>query len=390
MIARTMDEMRETNDLRHEATLRFLRMLPEEPLSLGVREWECLEVLEYQFQADPTLPYVHLTVTDRAGGSQCGRREKDGRPTEDYAIRLSRRDMERLDFYVEEIFGRPWSEEKRAYMQQAHRYRGYEQSLFDCPLFQKYEPCRSDLQDYVTRVGRWFLTLHEYAHIKCGHLNYLDAVRAAGETVDVMTHRAMELHADMVAVEDLLAVLRGWERRVGTMQIVVDRPGRPSITYFDQVVMAVIAACLSLRCFLKRDTWDTYSIPLHESNRERHPLTEVRMAVVFNQFLAGMCRHYEGQTEANLLAAQAFRTLEEFETFYFANRGEADSPWCQTLQYRPMELIYTAQGRDYYRDLFPRLLSLNELLEPYTYTHTTMSGRWEDYPVHAATEVEEM
>ena len=135
-------------------------------------------------------------------------------------------------------------------------------------------------------------------------------MRAQKDSIPVEVQRAMELHADITAARYLLDILYDAEKYVGVEQIVIQNNGKdPGVTFCDNVAFTTIAAYLALRCFLKSEYWDEYTVGIHRGNYESHPLTELRMSIVFNVFLQGILEHFQDRPHLQSIAifhAQVF------------------------------------------------------------------------------------
>lgn len=374
MIYRTFEETVEINEYRNEALKRKMRNLGADFKGIGQFEFECLECLEHLYAANANLPYPIIVeeTTERTGATLTN--------DEKYIINFNKHDIRKLYFYIDEIFGKQWSETKVEYMKDVHDYYRYQHSIYEQSMFRKYDNCRSEIQDYITKIAIWFITLHEYSHITNGHLKYLAYRKNKCEKAPKNEIRAMELHADLSAADELLRIMFCWEKKVGTNQRIVKLDGKyPGVTYFDDVIIGIIAAYISMRCFLKKDFWDEYSIGMYRGDNDDHPITELRMAVIFNAFVGGMMDHYPKIEDKKQFAYQAYTTVQQFEKFYFVNKGKSEPPYLTEINYVPTELLRTEKGKEYYKEVFDDVLQLNQTLERFKYVMTKIDGTWVDY-----------
>lgn len=114
----------------------------------------------------------------------------------------------KLGRYVDLIFGKPWKDYQIALREkEGIDYEPYNKSLYEFPLFSKFNLCRANLSDYIRKITIWFIGLHELAHIKNGHLKLMRDVCAGKIKIDVDTARAIEIHADITAADMLLKII---------------------------------------------------------------------------------------------------------------------------------------------------------------------------------------
>lgn len=374
--------LEEKIELRRAAMMRKQRMIYDQPLRIGQLEFDALECLERIFQKNPTLPFVEVLELEGKTDSYDQVRIYSERTVDGYyKIFLSLNAINRINHYIEEIFGKPWDELriKVAREQKGINYYCYEKSIYEFPEFEFFSCCKTNVKKFVSEMALWFIVLHEYAHIQNGHLDYIANMKNKGITVPLGTQQALELHADITAASYLLDFLYDAEKYVGVKQIVVQNNGRdPGVAFCDDVAFTTIAAYLALRCFLKADYWDEFTIGIHLGNRESHPLTELRMSVVFNVFLQGIIRHFEGDPHLQSIAIPMVNKVEQFEEFYFKNKGHKDE-WVKAIQYNPTQLLRTESGKKYYHEIFENILALNDLLEPYASSLGRIEGEWCDY-----------
>lgn len=372
----------EKNKLRHAAMKRKQKMIGEQTLKIEALEFDALECLERIFRENPSLPFTEVVVLDGTEGLEdeehsFSKIEADGK----YKIYLSAKEIARLEHYVEEIFGNPWSE-LRIRVNREHRgidYYQYSKPIYEFPYFAFFSSCKINLRDYIFERALWFIVLHEYAHIQNGHLHYKSQMKSMGLKIPLEVQQSMEMHADITAASYLLDILYDEEKYIGVKQIVVQKNGKnPGTAFCDDIIFATIAAYLALRCFLKDDYWDEYTIGFHQGNRETHPLVEMRMSIVFNVFLQGILRHFNGDDNLKHVAQYMLNAVEQFEEFYFQNKGHEDE-WVKAIQYNPTQLLRTKKGKEYYYELFENVLKLNETLRSHTHVYNKVEGEWYDY-----------
>lgn len=381
-------ELRDINDYRDKAMRRKLcyyeKNYPDRQFGVHQLEFDVLECIERvrEFEELPFIDVVEIGDISKARKNSklkeiprvsCDIGEHDG-----YLINYDCETPVKLGRYIDLIFGRPWKEYQIALRaKDGIEYKPYEKSLYEFPLFRKFDVCRVNLSDYIRKIEIWFIGLHELAHIKNGHVKLMADVRAGRKTIDIDTFRALEIHADITAADMLLKIMSSWQKYVGIRQPVPQPNGKnPGVTYCDELMFAALAAYLALRSFLKREMWDEYTIGLHEMDREKHPLTELRMAIVYNVFLQGVIELGENALEKQIFANSLFRAIQQFEEFWFQNHSMDEE---EKLYYKPTELLRTEKGKEYYHRLFDKVMGLNDLLKDYTDTLSVVEGQWSDY-----------
>lgn len=376
-------ELRERNDLRWAGFERKRKMLGKACKGAGQIEMEAFECLEHLMQKDASLPFVEIVeLGDTPDNADQNKRTyseilPDGR----FKIHIYVQEVARLQLYIDEIFGKPWSDEKIKLMceQRGVNYHRYDQSIYELPQFQFFSGCKSNLEEYVCRMALWFIILHEYAHVKNGHLRYKQRMDREGTPISLEVSQALELHADITAASWLLDIIFDSEKFVGQKQIVVQNNGKnPGVAYGDNVAFMAIAAYLSLRCYLKENCWDEWSVGIYRGNSNAHPMTELRMSVVYNVLLQGVLTHFSGTAHQLGIANGMLQIVSGFEKFYFNNEGHEDE-WTQRIQYIPTELLRTEEGKQYYHEVFEQVLKLNDLLDAYTDIPSVVEGAWCDY-----------
>ena len=372
-------ELRERNDLRFAGLDRKRKMLGPRFKGAGALEMEAFECLEHLMQKDSSLPFVE--IVEYEGDEENTGSYSEISPDGFFKIYIDAKEVARLQLYIEEIFGKPWSDDKIRMMKEQRKvtYHRYEQSIYDLPFFRFFAGCKVNIEEFVSRIALWFIILHEYAHVKNGHLRYKQFMKLNGTPVPREVSQAMELHADITAATWLLEILFDSEKFIGKKQIVVQNNGKnPGVVFADNVAFMAIAAYLSLRCYLKEAFWDEWSVGMHRGNPNTHPMTELRMSVVYNVLLQGVLTYFAGTTYQTSMANSMLATVSGFEKFYFQNEGHEDE-WVGRVQYIPTELLRTDVGKAYYKEVFENVLDLNRLLSPYTNTPSRVEGTWCDY-----------
>ena len=384
MFFRTIGELYEISDLISSAAnrkLEYYSKYTDKHYSIEQLESIILECIE-RARLFRTFPFIDTEVVGNDARYKaklepsvfCGFNEFG-----DYKITYNSDFTYYTGRYIGFIFSKPLSEAKIKWMQEKGiSYKVYDKSIYDYPSFVKYQPCKHSLVEYILKMAVWFITLHEVSHILNGHLDYNEEMKRLSCKVDIDISRAMELHADMCATDMMLIIMRSWESHIGEIKLTGHAEGdRTNVTYFDELILAAISAYIALRCFLREDKWDEYTIGLHEGSGDKHPLTELRMAVVFNMFLQGLIDLGKDDLEKRVLANQFFNTVLDFEDFWFENYKEDDEE--DNLQYRPTELLRTEKGKDYYHRLFEKVMELNDILPKYSCGFSMVEGTWCDY-----------
>lgn len=377
-------ELMERSDLRMAGFQRKQKMLGKGCTGAGNIEMEAFECLEHLMQKNPALPFVEIVEIDddpKEHGNEEKRTYSEILSDGSFKIYIYVKEIARLRHYIEEIFGKPWSDEKIKLMREQRNvdYYRYEKSIYDLPQFQFFSGCKVNLEAYMERMALWFIILHEYAHVKNGHLRYKQQMNAESTPIPIEVFQALELHADITAASWLLDILFDSEKYIGKRQIVVQSNGKnPGVAYADDIAFMTMAAYLSLRCYLEEKYWDEYSVGIFKGNQKTHPMTELRMSVIYNVFLQGILTHFAGTRHQLGMACSMMQTVSGFEDFYFRNKGREDE-WIKRIQYIPTELLRTEAGKQYYHEVFDQVLKLNDLLKPYTNMPSIVEGNWCDY-----------
>ena len=373
-------ELQERNDLRFAGLDRKRKMLGSRFKGVGFFEMEAFECLEHLMQKDEALPFVEVVEYKGEENVRTGSYSEIS-PDGTFKIYIDTKEFERLRLYLEEIFGEPWTDSRIRMMKEQRNvsYHRYEQSIYDFQFFRFFAGCKGNVEKFVSRMALWFIILHEYAHVKNGHLRYKQAMKSSGTPISQEVSQALEIHADIIAASWMLEILFDSEKFIGKRQIVVQSNGKnPGVVFADNVAIMTISAYLSLRCYLKEAFWDEWSVGMHRGNPNTHPMTELRMSVVYNVLLQGVLTHFDGTPHLMSMANSMLATVSGFEKFYFENEGHTDE-FVERIQYIPTELLRTDVGKEYYKEVFANVLSLNQILVPYTSTPSYVTGAWCDY-----------
>lgn len=379
-------ELRDINKYRDSAMRRKFSHYASQGRKLsGVSslEFEILEAIERTRDNNPDFPYVDVI---ELGNAEAARRSADLKPrvycditpNNDYGIFYDWQMPVKIGRYVGLIFGEPlkdWQIKLR--QKDGIKYIPYAHSIYEYPAFKRYDVCRTNLTEYVRKMAGWFIGLHELGHIVNGHLHLIKDVNSNKVSIDLNARRALEIHSDITAATLILQIMESWQKYVGIRQPVPQLNGKnPGITYCDEIAFGALASYIALRMFLKHEYWDEYTVGFHEMDRETHPLTELRMAIVYNVFLQGIIDLAESEEEKIVFVNSFYKTIQQFEDFMFANQSNSEK---DRLYYKPTELLRTETGKQYYHLLFDSVLSLNNFLKGYSNTQQMLTGEWTDY-----------
>ena len=369
-------ELIDINKYRDRAVKRKLELIPDFK-TIGQYEFEFLECFERLKELYQSFPYVVFNEFDDYFDYKSTRvfsSITDGY----YTINYSRGDIGEFRKYTNLIFGKPWDEYRIMREEKEGKiYKPYNPSIYSFPYFKNFDGCRGEIEKYINEMSIWFKTLHEYAHIINGHLAYKSAMLNHEEEYDVDLLRAMELHADMTAVNFMLIIMKEWKKYIGKSQIVKQLNGKdPGISFCDDVVFAAISAYLALRMHLTNSKWDELTIGMHELLQEEHPLTELRMLVVFNSFLYGIKEYGKEYNDEEGFMKTLYNAIAQLEDFFYKNYAKEEE--VREL-YRPADLLRTDKGKEYYHKMFDKVLSLNSILKDYETVKNIVGGEWLDY-----------
>lgn len=361
----------------------YRNSMPEKVFYIKQLEWEILECIE-RVRESQELPFID--VIEVGDASEIRRNPTKTVPEVSCTITKDNRYLITYDWhmavklgrYIGFIFEKPWTKQRiDIYTKDGIEYKKYEKSLYEFSKYKKFDVCKKNLSDYIRKISLWFIALHELAHIKNGHLDLKRDIQTGKIKVDVDTFRALEIHADLTAAHMLLNIMEGWQKYVGISQPVHIVNGKnPGITYCDELTFAVLAVYISLRCALKSERWDEYTVKVHEMLGEKHPLTELRIAIIFNFFLQGLIDLGENDLEKTIFADNLYQSIIQFEDFLFQNEAQEDE---NRLYYMPTELLRTEIGKMYYHKIFNKVIEVNSLLINYTNNPTLVEGQWTDY-----------
>lgn len=387
MILKGMPELIDIGKFREKVLCGKMQYCEENDLvfkGVGQIELEIGEVLERVYEKHPDYPYVLV----REEGDSSAERQKaelndgicSGKVNDCYYIFCPWGLPIVIGRFTGFIFRESLSEGQRKMMEEKGiKIPDYQKSIYEYPAFQRFKDCKAELSNYIHTLSVWFVSLHEFGHIINGHIDLMDDVRNGEVDITKEQRKALELHADMTAANLLTEVISSWQKYVGVMRREVHLNGtNPGITYCDEISFAALAAYLSLRCYLPDEDkkWDEYTIGLHLGNSATHPLTQLRLAVVFNCLLDGLLEIAQTEEERGIFSKNFIDMVTQFEDFLFQNENAEDR---EKLFYTPTELMRTEKGKEYFQGEFDALMELNDILEKYTETLLKIEGEWIDY-----------
>lgn len=354
----------------------------------GINQVESIirEVMERVYEIHPDYPCVEVREDGNLGKS---RNKVDLHP---YARSQKWENGYRIIFhsdmtiYLGRRIGEIFADAE--FLRKRNNMKGYEPKLkiYDKPIYnfaayERYQVCKTELIDFLVEISIWYISLHEYAHIINGHCDLKNDYEADGISLDIEQWRALEIHADLMAAELLFDVLKSWKKYVGVLQIVPQPNGKnPGLSFFEEIVFATVGVYICMRSFVEEEKWDEWSVRMHEMNQKKHPLAELRMAIVSNFFLNKLLDLAESEVEKSSIMNQYFLMITQFEEFYFENipdRAEDENP----VFYNPTQLIRTEDGKKYFKTIFDTLMSINDLLGKYMVVPTAIEGIWRDYEI---------
>ena len=370
-------ELKDIVEYRNRALKRKFALVPDIK-GIGQYEFEFLECFERLIELYPEFPYVLFCETDELYNYKSRRVFSTVNKEGCYTISYSCGDIGEFQKYTNLIFGKPWSECKIDVVERNGKpYKPYEYSVYSFPYFSRFECCRLNVEKYVNKMSIWFKSLHEYAHIINGHIDLKAAMLNGDEEYNVELLRAMELHADMTAASYMLIIMKQWKKYVGCSQIVKQTNGKdPGISFCDDVVFAAVAAYLALRSNLTSEYWDEFTVGIHEMNKETHPLTELRMLVVYNVFLLGVIEYGDEYGDGSGFGKTLYNAIVSLEDFFYKNCASEKE---KREIYRPKDLLRTKKGKAYYQKMFDSVMRLGCKLKDYEIVGNEVSGEWLDY-----------
>ena len=387
MIFVSAEELRDINEYRYRAMNRkqeaYNRLYPDKFKGIDQFEWDALECIE-RLRDYVELPFIDvkeigdISEARKKIDLKADRTHSSLDTNGNYTISIDTEAAVLFGRDLDRIFGKPWTKNRiEMYAKMGIEYCPYEKSLYSFPFFRKFNICRSELFDFIHKMALWFMVLHEVAHVYAGHLRLKQDVDAGLREMDLDTLRALELHADLMASEFLLKIMDGWGKYYDKRQLILRGSNRyPRITYCDEITLASIAASLALREYQPSLHWDEYSIGMHESYRETHPIIELRIAAVSAYFLNHIQKLGQTAEERNAFTCSYFNAVKQFESFILQN---VVSEGHDMVFYKPAELLRTERGKEYFRRVFDCLMNCNVLLSNYTENRIAIEGKWFDY-----------
>lgn len=387
MIFKGMPELSDINDYRNKAMNRKMRYCEENGIAfkgVGQLEFEIIEALERIYERHGDLPYVMVKEEGDASilrqQAKLNTRIRSDIINDCYCIICPWGLPIALGRFTGSVFHNPLGSETLKMMREKGiKFPEYKKSIFEFPAFQRFSVCKADLSNFIRTMTIWFASLHEFGHIANGHNDLKGAINCGDANITPEQRKALEIHADMTAVQMLLEIISSWQKYVGVVRKEVHLNGtNPGITYCDEISFAALAAYISLRCFLPEEEkkWDEWTIGLHYMDRATHPLVHLRMAIVFNCCLQGLAEIAENETERIIFSQSFVNMVIQFEEFLFQNEGAEER---DRFFFSPTELIRTEEGKEYFKGVFDALLELNEILENYTGTLFRIEGEWIEY-----------
>lgn len=351
-------------------------------------EFDALECLERLYKLIPELPEADVIQYDSKGKPLPGRNRRghfsivqDGLGR----IYLDFNEIVKTYLYVDELFGEKWSQNRIEHIrnERGFNYKPIDSSIYDYSYFNIYSESKSVISNYISKLTIWFITLHEFSHIACGHLELRNIYKDEGIELERRMFEAMEAQADIVAAEYLTLILLETEKYVGVEQIYPNfNKKNPEPTFCDDVSFAAMAAYLALRGTLKYKFWDEHTVGCHESNQPKHPAPELRISIVYNQILNCVQRYCKKNNKQDSLARSVYIMIRQFEDYCF--KIYAGREGLTKINYCTTDFIRSKEGKAYWQETFENIIELNEKLRTKTNTCIGVDGKWMDYETVSA------
>ena len=289
------------------------------------------EIITY---IQPSLPYSNIEVEERNNKNIASARYIDDK----YTIVFNSKVLEKYDDYLKDIFKN-------------------DDSIYNKDSFKKYSSEKNSLHKILYEYGLMYCLLHEYSHIKDGHLKFLannDEHKGNYETI-----RTLEYHADNGATSMMVGML------------LIECYGREDLE--EQIKLFTLSAYIMFILSLRYDyRWDIQDIEMFEIFKDSHPLDGFRQYSLLDSLYSKLS-NYKVEDEVNRIINDVIKMLIDFEKNRQRN-SDLD------LKKVPLMIAYTKEGHDSLKQIHNYWSSIESKVNYYSYINQPDYEPWVDTP----------
>lgn len=289
------------------------------------------EIITY---IQPSLPYSNIEVKEWDNKSIASARYSDDK----YTIVFNLKVIKKYEEYLKNIFKN-------------------NDSIYNKDSFKKYSSEKNSLCTILYEYGLMYCLLHEYSHIKDGHLKFLannDKYKR-----DYKTIRTLEYHADNGATSMMVGML------------LIECYGRGDLE--EQIKLFTLSAYIMFILSLRYDyRWDIQDIELFERFEDSHPLDGFRQYSLLDSLYSKLS-NYKVEDEVNRIINDVIKMLIDFEK---NRQGNSDLD----LKKVPLMITYTKEGHNSLKQIHNYWSSIESKVNSYSYINQPNYESWADTP----------
>lgn len=291
--------------------------------------------LERIYQIDPELPYSDIDV-DESGekvGAQSFKSDKG------YTIRISLNLINKYKGVLKRVFKD-------------------ENDIYEKKSFKKYSKWKKELFDTLFEYGLEFLVLHEYSHIRDGHLDFLYENQESKGNTELI--RTLEYHADHSAVCMFIGegFVNNFYKREGIL---------------NEIPLYVLAAYIQINLIKSLDySWEIEDINYYEILQDNHPLFGFRQYALLDSVISKLNMHTDGETVKQIIN-NTRALISDFEEVKQKN-NKLD------LKKIPFMIGFTKDGHAKLKEIHESWQLYKNKIERYAYRNPGFYSEWVDTP----------
>ena len=225
--------------------------------------------------------------------------------------------------------------------------------------FSEYINNKKELIDLLFQYGLEYVLLHEYSHIKDGHLKFLENNPKYKNNIDLL--RTLEYHADNSALCTILGIYE-----------VVNHNNKLE-EKMNNVALICIAVYLQISMIKHKDyIWDILDVEdFNNSKDTTHPLFGFRQYSIFNSIKGKLGKLYYDESMVELFMERVSIAIGNTERV----RQGSEEISCKKM---PMLITLTHEGHDALKKIHNTWEWVKKLIEPYSYMNLCEFNEWVD------------
>lgn len=233
-------------------------------------------------------------------------------------------------------------------------------NIYNEDSFKIYENEKKELCDLIYEYGLMYCLLHEYTHVKEGHLKFLNDYpdyKKDYETIRTLEFRADNGAASMmtgIAVVELFSDFENLEKNIS---------------------LFTLSAYILINLFTRDNyTWDIQDVEIFEQCKDNHPPYGYRQYILLDSMLTKL---YEllNEEKVNKIGNSVIKMIYDFEKYRQGNEN-------LNLKQIPLTILYTPEGHESLKQIHTHWSNIQNLVIPYSHSYQPFYIPWVDTPEH--------